>query len=151
MFMLYQPVVELATDAAGWVGRHWCAGAAPMAPWWRPMCSFPWPSAVAFITSLTRWVVGQVLRDARVLLVAHPHWHISVNFSAEDVRDATFVPYLQEQLRAHGVAAHQLVGEVTERVCMDATLARERLQALRRLACRLPLTTLAPATPAWPT
>ena len=74
-----------------------------------------------------------MLRDARVLLVAHPHWHISVNFSAEDVRDATFVPYLQEQLRAHGVAAHQLVGEVTERVCMDATLARERLQALRRL------------------
>ena len=37
------------------------------------------------------------------------------------------------RLHAHGVAAHQLVGEVTERVCMDATLARERLQALRRL------------------
>lgn len=132
MFMLYQPVVELATGR--WVGLE------ALVRWRRPDGSLVAPDVFipvaersGLITSLTRWVVGQVLRDARVLLVAHPHWHISVNFSAEDVRDATFVPYLQEQLRAHGVAAHQLVGEVTERVCMDATLARERLQALRRL------------------
>ena len=132
MFMLYQPVVELATGR--WVGLE------ALVRWRRPDGTLVAPDVFipvaersGLITSLTRWVVGQVLRDARVLLVAHPHWHISVNLSAEDVRDATFVPYLQEQLRAHGVAAHQLVGEVTERVCMDATLARERLQALRRL------------------
>ena len=130
--MLYQPVVELATGR--WVGLE------ALVRWRRPDGTLVAPDVFipvaersGLITSLTRWVVGQVLRDARVLLVAHPHWHISVNLSAEDVRDPTFVPYLQEQLHAHGVAAQHLVGEVTERVCMDATLARERLQALRRL------------------
>lgn len=131
-FMVYQPVVELRTGR--WVGVEalirWKRNNGEFVP---PDVFIPVAEQCGLITEVTEKVITMVMRDTRELLVQQPGWHVAVNFSGEDLKNAASQHRIAEQMRAHGFNATHLIAEITERVFVDAEEARARLQALRSM------------------
>ena len=134
--MVYQPVVELATGR--WVGLE------ALMRWHRPdgtMVSpdvfIPAAERSGQISALTAWVAERVLAETRALLQAEPQFHLAINVTGDDLLDGRFHARLSTLLQRHGVAASQLIGEITERVFMHTGQTGAQIHALRALGMRI--------------
>ena len=134
--MVYQPVVELATGR--WVGLE------ALMRWHRPdgtMVSpdvfIPAAERSGQISALTAWVAERVLTETRALLQADPQFHLAINVTGDDLLDGRFHARLSTLLQRHGVAASQLIGEITERVFMHTGQTGAQIHALRALGMRI--------------
>lgn len=90
------------------------------------------------IQLLTAWVIGEAMRQLREWNERGVNMQVSLNISAEDLADLGLAARVEEQLVAQGLAAGQLVFEITESAMMrDQQLALEVLHRLR--ACGIQL------------
>lgn len=90
------------------------------------------------IQLLTAWVVGEALRQLREWNAFGLRLHVSLNISTKDLIDLQFAERVARQLAEQGVAAEQLVFEITESAMMqDPERALEVLRQLRQLGVQL--------------
>ena len=129
-FLLYQPVVDLATGR--WVGAE------ALLRWRRPNGELVAPELFikaaedsGVIERVTRSVYAMVTPDARRLFAAHPDFHVSINLSAADLHSARTVDRLWELVRATRARPGNLMVEVTERGLVRPDVARGVLRGLR--------------------
>lgn len=86
------------------------------------------------IVSIGHWVLKQALAVLASLQMHDPGLTMSVNISALQIQRAAFVDEVNHLLEETQVIPSGLILEITERVFLDdPELARERLEALRRL------------------
>jgi len=126
----YQPLVDLHSRR--------CLGAEALVRWRRadgqrvrPDLFIPQAEDSGQICAITQRVIELVLSEQAELLKQYPHLYISVNLAAADIRDGAFVSHAQHLLAKYGVAAGQLLYEVTERGLVDVQLASSLLQTQR--------------------
>lgn len=132
----YQPLVDLATRR--------CVGAEALVRWRRadgqrvrPDLFIPQAEASGQICAITQRVIELVMQQMAELLRAHPTLYISVNLAAADIAQGRFVEVARQQLASQGVAARQLVWEVTERGLVDVEQACQLLGQLRQAGHRI--------------
>ncbi|GGY43111.1 EAL domain-containing protein [Pseudoduganella albidiflava] len=130
-FLLYQPIVELATGK--WVGAE------ALLRWRRatgeligPDLFIPIAEQTGTITKLTGRVIRLVQRDAGRFLVDFPGFHIALNLSASDLRSTAIVDLLDRLLAQTGARPANLIVELTERALLDIGSARKVISALRK-------------------
>lgn len=131
--MVYQPVVDLASGQ--WVGME------ALMRWTRPNGHSIAPDIFIAaaehsgqIRAVTQWMLRQVARETGHLLKAHPgRLHLAVNLASDDLSDAGFIEHWQALLDEYQLPATQLIGEITERVFMDAEQTGAQIHALRNL------------------
>lgn len=132
----YQPLVDLATRR--------CVGAEALVRWRRadgqrvrPDLFIPQAEASGQICAITQRVIELVMQQMAELLRAYPTLYISVNLAAADIAQGRFVEVARQQLASQGVAARQLVWEVTERGLVDVEQACQLLGQLRQAGHRI--------------
>ena len=64
---------------------------------------------------LTRLVTQRALAEVAQQLRDGHHRYLSINVSAADVIDTSYHAFLKDQITRHGIAAHQVALEITER------------------------------------
>jgi diguanylate cyclase (GGDEF)-like protein len=93
------------------------------------------------IVAIGTWVVREACRQARIWQLARDGVHplrISVNTSAREVVEATFVPGVIAALTESGMAADCLTLEITESMMLaDETVAIGALRTLRELGVHI--------------
>ncbi len=133
----FQPVVSLA--------RGETVGAEALIRWRHPVRGVVPPSdfiSVAeqsdVILPIGRWVLVQACREARRWEPPHGSapW-VSVNLSARQVQQVSFLADVQAALEVSGLAPDRLILEVTETLMMqDLDGSAEKLAALKRMGVR---------------
>ncbi len=83
-----------------------------------------------FIGEITRFVLVRVLAELGDDLRRRPDFQITVNVSASDILDNTFLPYVQARLLEAGLSAASIGLEVTERTTANS---REMGRGIARL------------------
>ena len=128
-FLEYQPIVDLQTG-------HW-TGAEALIRWRRPKGEIirpdhfiPVAEANGLIRNITQRVIRLAQEDAAGLFRRHPHCHLSLNLSADDMHSANTIDLLLELARETGAGPGNIVVEATERGFMQADLARSVVDAL---------------------
>ncbi|MHB3886754.1 EAL domain-containing protein [Klebsiella pneumoniae] len=71
------------------------------------------------ITQLTEDIVRKIFTDLGPWLRQRPEVHISINLSVDDLRSPTLPTLLHDQLQHWGIAAEQIILEITERGFVD--------------------------------
>jgi len=67
----------------------------------------------------------------------HDVFLYSINLSAASLTDPTFLDYVKEQLKAHGIPGHSIAFEITEtEVITHLDKAEELIRSLRELGCK---------------
>jgi len=129
-FLLYQPIIELAT------GR--CVGVEALLRWRRttgeligPDLFIPVAEQSGIITRLTERVFKLVEADAGAFLARHPDFHIAVNLSAADLQSAAIIDVVDSFLQRSGASSSSLTIEITERGFLDMQHALPVIAALR--------------------
>ncbi|WPB57548.1 EAL domain-containing protein [Xylophilus sp. GOD-11R] len=129
-FMVYQPVIELAT------GR--CVGAEALIRWNQrgggmvsPLVFIPAAEESGLIRQVTMQVMEMVARDAADLIRENPDTHIAINFSAEDLHSPETEKHLQTLLKDAGAASRNIMIEATERGLMTPDKAKDVLISVR--------------------
>jgi len=136
----YQPVIELAT------GR--ITGFEALVRWDRPdrgivapLQFIPLAEETGLIVPLGLWVLREAVVTAKRLQArfpGEPRLHMAVNLSARQIQHPEFVHDVQAVLADVGLAAEDLVLEITESVMMDdVDRSIQRLEALRAIGVRL--------------
>lgn len=98
----------------------------------------PLAENAGFIRTLTRWVLGEVVRQAGRWRAEGMDLHVSVNISALDLIDDSLPDFVAATLEHHGVPPGRLALEVTESAVMqDTAFALRVLQGLKRTGVRL--------------
>ncbi len=98
----------------------------------------PIAEATGLIAPLTRLVLHRALLECAAWDA--PETHVSVNLSARLLTDFDIAVVVNHELAATGVAAHQLVLEITESVIMnDPEAAIDALQRIAHLGVRISL------------
>lgn len=125
----YQPLVDLQT------GR--CIGAEALLRWRRPAgmpmspdLFIPAAERSGLIRAITACVIGHALRDLPALLAQQPGFHLSINFSAQDLEADGSVTQLLQGLREMQAPPGSLVVEITERNVTDARAAGKQIARL---------------------
>jgi diguanylate cyclase (GGDEF)-like protein len=86
------------------------------------------------ITTLTRWVVLQVVKQVDQWNQLGYQFKVSINLSAQDIQNDDFIDYLQATLSEYKVTATQITLELTERdLAEDEVLVADRLSHLKSL------------------
>ncbi|MGJ7546641.1 EAL domain-containing protein [Variovorax sp. LT1R16] len=112
VFMEYQPIVDLRT------GR--CIGAEALVRWRHggglvpPQRFIVAAERAGIMPLVTRRIVQLVALDMAELLRTHPALHVSINFSAMDLRSTEAVELLTGLLRVTGLPAASFWIEITE-------------------------------------
>ena len=112
VYMEYQPIVELRT------GR--CIGAEALVRWKRRGRLIPPDRFIAaaeqagIMPIVTRRIVDLVAWDSAEFLRVHPDFHVSINFSALDLRSERTVDMLAGLLSVSGLPARSFWVEMTE-------------------------------------
>lgn len=128
-FLLYQPVVDLATGQ--WVGAE------ALIRWQRPgelvMPDFFIPLAEqnGLIEQLTECVFQLVARDTHTFLKRRPGFHIAINLSAADLHSPQLLPLLDRLLVETGAAPQNIIVEITERGLLNVETVRQVLHDVR--------------------
>jgi diguanylate cyclase (GGDEF)-like protein/PAS domain S-box-containing protein len=137
----YQPIMRIEAHGTRFVGvealLRWQRGTTLVAP-------------LEFITSLEDsgdiiqvgdWVLRQACRQVRAWqLAGQPHLHCAVNLSSRQLREENFVARLSTILRDSGLAATDLILEITEsQLLEDSTATLITLRALANLGVQLAL------------
>ncbi|WP_339906786.1 putative bifunctional diguanylate cyclase/phosphodiesterase [Pseudomonas guineae] len=93
------------------------------------------------IVSVGDWVLSQACRQVRTWqLAGQPHLHCAVNLSSRQLLQENFVGRLSEILHDSGLAATDLILEITEsQLLEDSTATLITLRALASLGVRLAL------------
>ena len=136
----YQPIMDIATGAV--------AGVEALIRWDHPRrgplppCEFiPLAEETGLIVPIGRWVVREACRRGRQLQSLHPshrRMYVSVNLSARQLQDTRLVDDVASAIAESGLAADDLVLEITETAMMeDVELAVMRLSELKGLDIRL--------------
>lgn len=87
--------------------------------------------------SLTRWVLGQALRDLRTMQDAGIDLEVSVNLSVRNLYEPDLIDWLKAEIATVGVSPKALIVEITEYTIMDDQgAAIEMIQAMRDLGIR---------------
>jgi diguanylate cyclase len=141
LFVVYQPIVELAD------GRP--VGAEALVRWNHPVRGLvppdefiPLAERTGGIVELGSWVFAQVCRQAADWQQrygdAAPE-KISVNVSARQLADPSFLDMVTGTLRATGADVRRLLIEVTETAVLNTETAVEQLRRLKALGLRIAL------------
>ncbi|PLO21786.1 hypothetical protein CWN48_07445, partial [Klebsiella pneumoniae] len=114
----YQPIISLQDGKI--------AGAEALARWQQPDGTFlspdifiPLAEQTGLITQLTEDIVRKIFADLGPWLRQRPEVHISINLSVDDLRSPTLPTLLHNQLQHWGIAAEQIILEITERGFVD--------------------------------
>jgi diguanylate cyclase (GGDEF)-like protein/PAS domain S-box-containing protein len=142
LFLQYQPVIDLETGHL--------RGAEALVRWRHPLRGviapldfIPLAEDTGIILSLGRWVLETACRSAagwqsRVLPPDATQFKISLNVSAQQLRDRTFIDDVQRVLLGTGLPSSALVLEITETALLkDLAGASARLQELKDLGVRI--------------
>ena len=128
--VVYQPIVEVGTTRI--------TGAEALVRWTDedgdrvlPELFIALSEAHGFIGSITSFVLQTVVEDLGELLRANPAFNVSVNMSAQDLTDPTFIPRLDHLLHTHRVPASAIGLELTERCTADREQVIEIIRQLR--------------------
>ena len=142
----YQPIISLQDGKI--------AGAEPLARWQQPDGTFlspdifiPQAEQTGLITQLTEDIVRKIFTDLGPRLRQRPEVHISINLSVDDLRSPT-LPTLLRSAAALGIAAEQIILEITERGFVDPETTMPVIAHYRQAGHRISIDDLAPATPA---
>ena len=102
--------------------------------------------------SLARQVVRKAFTEMAPVLRTDAGLYLGINLTAEDLLDAQFHEYLDEQAAHHGIAATSVVLEITERsTAMRDDLVNATSAICARRGTGSVSTTSAPGIPAWTT
>ncbi|GGK93838.1 EAL domain-containing protein [Deinococcus radiotolerans] len=134
--LVYQPKVNpqsgevLGAEALlRWNGPH---GPVP------PATFIPVAEDTGLILPLGRWVLREACQQAQRWVTAGHALPVSVNISAAQFTDPTFLDTVQEELRRSGLGAHLLELEVTETILMrHVEHVQRNLEALRALGVQV--------------
>ena len=136
----YQPVVQLRRSGIYGVEAlmRWLHPTRGMIP---PSDFIPLAEETGLIVSMGRWLLREACREAAELHASFPELppvRMSVNLSVKQLQSETIVEDVRAALVESGLAAENLVLEITESVMMaDAGLAVQRLTELKALGLRL--------------
>jgi sensor c-di-GMP phosphodiesterase-like protein len=127
--LVYQPIVDLATDAivgaealARWINE---AGEAV-----RPDVFIAIAEEKGFVREITRLVLQRVVEELGDLLRAG-EFRVTVNISEQDLRDSEFFVHLEHCMKAAGIGASTIGLELTERSTADAEMATDAISRLQ--------------------
>ena len=120
-------------------------GAEALIRWNHPIHGFispdefiPLAEQTGVITPLTEWVLEQAMKQILALKKDCIDITISVNISAQNLREANFYPHLLERLQHNGIPTHSLILEVTETAMMkDPVQALAILEKLNQAGITL--------------
>jgi sensor c-di-GMP phosphodiesterase-like protein len=84
-----------------------------------------------FVCAITELVVRQALRSFAETLRSHPEFRLSVNITADDLKDPAFLPMLERSLSQAGVKAQSLTLEITESSTARQEVAMAAIRQLR--------------------
>ncbi|MGM0429707.1 MAG: EAL domain-containing protein [Pseudomonadota bacterium] len=116
--LYFQPQVDLRTNE--------CAGFEALIRWTHPDYGFippdefiPIAEETGVIKEVTDWVIKKAVAFAFELHELNKDVTVSVNISAENLRDSTFAKKVNTLVKAGGVSAGALILEVTETAAME--------------------------------
>ncbi|MEO5732059.1 MAG: bifunctional diguanylate cyclase/phosphodiesterase [Rubrivivax sp.] len=160
LFVVYQPIVELAAGAASPEsadpndrsfidGPLRVTGVEALVRWKHPQRGVVPPiefieiaEQTGLIGALGEFVLDESCRQfmawQRTLGPAAP-WTLSVNLSRAQLQDAGIIAQVQDALHRHGLAPERLQLEVTESLAAQDQSIQVRLQELRALGLKLAL------------
>lgn len=131
-FLLYQPIVDLATG--NWVGAE------ALLRWRRPTGELigpdlfvPIAEQTGSVTRLTEEALRLVRHDVGDFLALYPDFHIAINLSARDMETSVIVGLLKDLLQTTHAAPSNLLVEITERAFLNLESARQVIGAIREL------------------
>ncbi len=136
----YQPVIELETGAISGLEalvrwQHPQRGIVP------PLEFIPLAEETGLIVQIGNWVLHEATIQAKALQDRYPidpPLHMAVNLSARQLQRPEIVSDVAEALMSSGLAAEDLVLEITESIMMqDIELSVQRLTELKELGVRL--------------
>jgi diguanylate cyclase (GGDEF)-like protein/PAS domain S-box-containing protein len=145
--LLYQPIVALDGGAAAGAGRP--EGVEALVRWQHPGRGLvspadfiPLAEETGLVVPLGRWVLREAVRQAARwradLGAAAAADYVSVNVSAQQLRDDHFVAEVRDALAEEGLPPECLLLEITETALVHDTPATvARLAALKALGVRL--------------
>jgi len=134
----FQPIVAIETGAI--------IGCEALVRWEHPTQGLLPPTdfvglteETGLIVELGRWVLEQSCAQLRVWADAgHADLRVSVNVSARQLHEDSFLDDVRGALRRHRVRPERLVLELTESIfALDAAAISEQLRALRELGVRI--------------
>jgi len=130
--VVYQPIVSLATEQI--------VGAEALVRWTNDAGIPVGPDVFVkvaeergFVGLITRLVLQRILQDFSQTMRSNPSFRVSINISASDLADPTFLPMLEQSLHHAGVAAQSLAIEITETSTARYKVARETILSLRQM------------------
>lgn len=90
--------------------------------------------------AVDRWVITTVCESFGPVLASEPNIHLSINISTDTLNDEALWPFVEEKIRASGIAPQQLCFEVTETALMtNVGVAIEFVSQAQALGCRIAL------------
>jgi sensor c-di-GMP phosphodiesterase-like protein len=135
-YLVYQPVVELAT------GRM--IGVEALIRWRRangevltPEMFIPEAEQAGLVTCITARVLDLLGEDAKHILRMAPDFHFAVNFSAADMHRTDILEEVKALVDRSGIARTSLIVEATEQSVVNVDRARETMRALRTAGVRV--------------
>lgn len=131
LFVLYQPIVDLATTRI--------VGAEALVRWRResghvvgPDVFVPLAEHEGVLLDITRCVLDRTLRDLGDTLQASPELRININVSREDLEWGGLPGLLARSVAAAGLPPESISVEITERSLVASGEALSMIQAIRR-------------------
>ena len=128
--LVYQPIVDLGT------GR--IVGAEALVRWTNEAGVDVGPDVFVklaeergFVGSITKFVLRRAVNDFNETLCTHPVFRLSINVTAADLADSTFLPALDRAIEQANVPAGRLVIEITETSMVRSQVAIETIHRLR--------------------
>jgi sensor c-di-GMP phosphodiesterase-like protein len=129
LYVLYQPVVELATRRI--IGAEalvrWKSSFADM----RPDYFIPQAEEYGMIQLITAQVLAMVASDLPQFLKIDPKFCVAVNVSAADLCDNRTIDAMEQFLRISGARPENVEIEATERAFLQGPQTSELIDALR--------------------
>jgi sensor c-di-GMP phosphodiesterase-like protein len=128
--VVYQPIVEVLTGSV--------VAAEALVRWnddddkpVRPDIFIAIAEEQGFIGDITTLVLDRVTDELADILRSAPGFRVSVNMSAQDLTDDTFIPRLQTMLQTKHVPAAGIGLELTERSTAERDIVIESIRQLR--------------------
>lgn len=136
LVLYYQPVIDMETGKAGGVEAlvRWVHPTRGLIP---PDRFIPLAEETGLIVALGDWVLREACRQAvrwKRQLRLDSDFTMSVNLSAKQLRAPRLPERIREILKETGLAADELILELTENVLLEET---ERARELREVGVRL--------------
>ena len=131
----YQPIVTLASGQMAGVEAllRWPRDGTHV----RPDLFIPAAEDCGLISQFTDYVLEQVSRDAPGFIKQNPECYISINLSSADLHGDRIVDSLKRLISTPGIAARNIMVELTEHSFLDADLAGTAVKAIRALGIQV--------------